>query len=199
MDAEPIEKIDQVRGKTDANGHVADGIFEDEVPTDDPGDKFAHGGVGVGVGAAGDGDHGGELGVADRSEAADDGNQYERDRDCGAGTGTAEGRGMMDQLFEKGSIQDRFSLQGLPCDGGADYSENSGAYDGANAEGGKAEPAERFLEADFGVFGIGEELVDTLAVEELGCHSLVSDRTRKIARSTLPDTGFVNDGVLNLP
>ena len=79
-----------VRGEADADGHVADGVFEDEVPADDPGDQLAHGGVGVGVGAAGDGDHRGQLGVAEAGEGADDGDQDERERERGAGAGAAE-------------------------------------------------------------------------------------------------------------
>ena len=69
MPAKPVEGRDHVRGEADADRHVADGVFEDQVPADDPGDQLAHGGVGVGVGAAGDGDHGRQLGVAERGEA----------------------------------------------------------------------------------------------------------------------------------
>src|ERR1700730_14725278 len=100
MHTKPIQETYDVRGETDADGHVADGVFEDEIPADDPGDEFAHGGVRVGVGAAGDGDHGCELGVADRSEAANNGDQHEGKRDGGARTGPAEGGGMVDQVFE---------------------------------------------------------------------------------------------------
>ncbi len=69
MDAEPVQQIDDVRGEADADAHVGEGVFEDEVPADDPGDEFAERGVGVGVGGAGDGDHAGELGVAEAGEA----------------------------------------------------------------------------------------------------------------------------------
>src|SRR5258708_38134762 len=141
MDAEPIEKINQVRGKADAYGHVADGIFEDEVPTDDPGDKFAHGGVGVGVGAAGDGDHGGEFGVTDGSEAAGDGDQDERESDGRACAGTAEGCGMMNKVLQKRRVEDRGGRKFLAGDGGTDDGENAGTDDCANAERGETEPA----------------------------------------------------------
>src|SRR5206468_32160 len=63
MDAEPVQQVDEVLRKADADGHVADGVLENEIPADDPGDEFAHGGVGVRVGAARDGNHGGKFGV----------------------------------------------------------------------------------------------------------------------------------------
>src|SRR3954451_1765072 len=74
-DAERVAKGDSVGGETDPDGHVADSVFEDEVPADDPGDEFAHGGVRVGIRAAGDGNHRGEFGVTERSECADDGDE----------------------------------------------------------------------------------------------------------------------------
>ena len=101
VNAEPIEQVDDVRGEADADGHVADGVFENQIPADDPRDEFAHGGVGVGVGAAGDGNHGGEFGITDRSESADDGDEDEGQGDRRAGAGAAEGGGMVDQIFEQ--------------------------------------------------------------------------------------------------
>ncbi len=166
MDAEPVEQIDDVRGEADADGHVTDGVFENEVPADNPGDEFAHGGVGVGVGAAGDGDHRGEFGVADGSEAADDRDEDERDGDSGSGAGTAEAGRMVNQVFEERRVEDRGGFELLAGDRGADDSEDAGADDGADAERGKAEPAERLLELHFGVFGVGQKLIDTLTVEE---------------------------------
>ena len=77
MDAEPVKQIDEVRSEADGDAHVGEGVFEDEVPADDPGDELAHDGVGVGVGGAGDGDHAGELGVTEAGEATDDGDENE--------------------------------------------------------------------------------------------------------------------------
>src|SRR6266576_6079168 len=42
MHAEPIQQTDNMRGKSDAHGHVTDSIFENEVPANDPGDELAH-------------------------------------------------------------------------------------------------------------------------------------------------------------
>ena len=57
MHAEPIKQVHQVRREADAHRHVADGIFQDEVPADDPSHNLAQRGVGVSVSAAGDGNH----------------------------------------------------------------------------------------------------------------------------------------------
>ena len=46
-------------------------VFQDQRPSDGPGGELAHGGVSICVRAAGDGNHGGELGIAkSREEAA---------------------------------------------------------------------------------------------------------------------------------
>ena len=37
MQAEPVEQVDDVRGKADTDAHVGEGVFEDQVPADDPG------------------------------------------------------------------------------------------------------------------------------------------------------------------
>src|ERR1700681_814213 len=43
MHAEPVQQTDNMRRESDAHGHVTDGIFEYEVPANNPGDEFAHG------------------------------------------------------------------------------------------------------------------------------------------------------------
>ena len=93
MPAEPVEHADQMRGKADAHRHVADGVFEDQVPTDDPGNEFAHGGVGVGVRAARDGNHRSELCITEPGKAADDRHQNQRKRQRRTGAGASH-RGM---------------------------------------------------------------------------------------------------------
>ena len=89
MEAEPVEQIDNVGGKADAHSHVGAGILKDQIPADDPGDEFAHGGVGVGVGRAGDGNHGSEFGITEAGERTDKRDQDEGNRDGGTGAGAA--------------------------------------------------------------------------------------------------------------
>ena len=104
-----------------ANGHRrgTHGVFQQEVPTDDPGEDFADGGVGVAVGAAADRDHGGQFGVAQRHEPAGDPSQHERDHHRGPGIA-------------------RGGRPGQHEDAGADHR--------AHAHGADAEQAEGFLQ-----------------------------------------------------
>ena len=113
------EQAGEVSGPADRDGGGADGVFEHEVPTDDPGEEFAEGGVGIGVGAAADGDHGGEFGVAEPDEGAGDAAEHERHHD---------GR------------------PGIAGGGGPGQDEDAGADDGADADGGDADGAEGFGE-----------------------------------------------------
>ena len=104
MEAEPVEQIDDMGGKADADGHVGAGVFEDQIPADDPGDQFAHGGVGVGIGRAGDGNHRGEFGITEAGERADKGDQDQRKRDGGTGAGAAGEGGVVDEIVARGVL-----------------------------------------------------------------------------------------------
>ena len=48
----------------------ADAVLKQQIPTDDPSEKFAQGCIGVGVSRARHRDHGGEFGVAKRGKSA---------------------------------------------------------------------------------------------------------------------------------
>ena len=148
MPAEPVEHVDQVRGEADADGHVADRVFQDQVPADDPGDQLAHGGVGVGVGAAGDGNHRGQFGVAQRGEGADDGHQHERKRQRRAGAGTSAGRRVLDEVVEQRGVQDGGGVELLSGDGCADDGEDAGADDGTDAQSGERTTGRASFSAD---------------------------------------------------
>ena len=79
--AEHEEELVEVAGPGRGDRGAAHGVFEDQVPADDPGEDFAQRGVGVGIGAAGHGGHGGEFGVAERGEGAAHGGDAEGDHD----------------------------------------------------------------------------------------------------------------------
>src|SRR6266853_466959 len=149
---EPYAKTDEY----DDGGHITDGVFEYEVPTNDPGDELAHSGVRVRVGAAGDRNHRGEFGVTQRGEPADNRHQHERYGNRGSRARPSERRRPVNQIFKQGSVQDGRDLQLLSSDGGPDDSENSGTNDGANAEGSEAQPAERFFQSAFRLIRIGD-------------------------------------------
>ena len=170
MDAEGLKQPVNVSGETNGDRHVRDGVLEDQIPADDPGDELAQGCVRVGVGAAGDGNNRGQLGVTQASKAADDGDKKERKGNGGAGAGPAgDSRGMatVEQNVEQGSFENRGLHNLFAGSGRSGEHENAGADDGANPERCQAEPAKGFLEALLRVFGIGQQLVDALDSEEL--------------------------------
>src|ERR1039458_2387064 len=65
----------------------ADGVFDDEIPTNDPGEDFAQSGVTVGVCRTGNRNQGGEFGVTQASKDAARARQNERQYDGWASEG----------------------------------------------------------------------------------------------------------------
>jgi hypothetical protein len=177
MDAEPVEQVDDVRGKANADAHVGEGVLEDEVPADDPGDEFAERGVGVGVGRAGDGDHAREFGVAEAGEAADDGDQDKRERKCGtrarpAGDGTDVPVKALDDEVDDGGLIPGAGGCRVAADGGADDGEDARADDGSDTERGERDGTEGLFKRVLRGFGVGDQLVDRFGGEDLagqGC------------------------------
>ena len=81
-----------------SNGHrgCANRILKHQVPADDPGNKFTHGGIGIGVGAAGDGNHGSKFRIAESGEGATKRSNDEGDGDGGS-RGITRGGGRADE------------------------------------------------------------------------------------------------------
>ena len=75
---EPAEHAVRVFAPCVGHGRRGDGVFKNQIPTDDPCDEFAHGGVRVRVSAARDGNHRRELGVAQTGERATDASHDKR-------------------------------------------------------------------------------------------------------------------------
>ena len=154
VDAEGGELGLGVSAEAHGDGDVADHVFEDEVPADDPGEDFAERGVGVRVGAARDGDHRGQFGVAESGKAAGDGDQQERNGNRRAGGRTAvherarraAGAQEVDQQVQHLGVQDGRRFEVLAGGGGAGEDEDSRANDGADAERGQRPGAERLFE-----------------------------------------------------
>ena len=78
MPSEPIQHIDQVSSETDTHCHVADRIFQDQIPADDPGNQLAHSGIRVRVRAARDRNHGSQFRVTQSGEGTNGRNQNQR-------------------------------------------------------------------------------------------------------------------------
>src|SRR5215469_5602412 len=110
---------------THGNGGRTEGVFEDQVPADNPSDQLAQSRVGIGVGAARNGDHRREFGIAETRESASDARHNEREDDGGAGK----------------------LRRGLPGD-----DEDPGADNRADTQGDQVQYAERALQAMFAGF-----------------------------------------------
>jgi len=171
VDAEPIEQIDKMRGEADADAHVGEGVFEDEIPADDPGDEFAHGGVGVGISRAGDGDHAGELGVAEASEGTDDGDEQHGECEGGTGAGPSAETGKIVMQQADDDVNDRRFNElvggGRATDGRTDDREDARADNGADAERGERDGPEGLLEYRVRMLGVSDELVNRLGGKDL--------------------------------
>ena len=139
-----VDEGAKIVGPADRDRDVADGVFEDQVPADDPCDQLPQGGVGVGVGRPGDRHHRGHLGIAERREGADDGRDRKREHQRGAGARAG----------------------GVAGGGGADRRENAGADDRADADQGHIERPENPLERPLFVAQRREKLVQVLGAEE---------------------------------
>ncbi len=79
VDMEVAQKARHIARPADGDRRRAESVFEQQVPADDPGDEFAHGGVGVGIGAARDRHGRGHLGVAKSGKRADKASENERE------------------------------------------------------------------------------------------------------------------------
>ncbi len=159
VEAERCELRLGVGGEADGHDHVADDVFEDEVPADDPGEDFAQRRVGVGVGAAGDGNHRGQFGVAESGKAAGHGDQEERDGNRRTGRRAAvhedlrraaAAQEVHDDVEHLG-VEDGRRLEVFSGSRGAGEHEDAGADDRADAERGQRPRAQRFLQALAGV------------------------------------------------
>src|SRR6202011_208745 len=87
---EDVQQLDEVVGPAGGDGAGTHGVFECEIPADDPGEKFAERGVGVGIGAAGKRNHGRELGIAKAREGASKAGKHEGEHERGTGVVCAE-------------------------------------------------------------------------------------------------------------
>src|ERR1700682_4276089 len=73
-------EADDIARPSDRNRHGADGIFEDEVPADDPRAQFAERRVGVGIGTPADRNGRRHFGVAQPGECTGDRAEEKRER-----------------------------------------------------------------------------------------------------------------------
>ena len=144
VDAEAGEDALEVAAPADRDGHRPDGVLEDQVPADHPGEDLAERRVRVGIGAAGDRDHRRELRVAERGEAAGE-----------AGDDVGEHDGRAGLVGGRSSGQD----------------EDARPDDRADAEQRQIHGGERALQRLAAVLDVADQLLDRLRLEEIRIHS----------------------------
>ena len=79
FDIENIQQLDEVIGPSRRHGAGAHGVFEREVPADDPGEDFAERRISIGVSAARERNHGRKLRIAQSCEGAAQAGENERE------------------------------------------------------------------------------------------------------------------------
>jgi hypothetical protein len=80
MDIEALQEIVEITAPRNGHDDVADRVFEDQGPADDPGDELAKRDIGIGIGASGDRNAAGKFGVAHGREAAGNSREDEQQR-----------------------------------------------------------------------------------------------------------------------
>ena len=93
-DAESGDQRLEIIAPTDGDGNVTNGVFDDQIPTNDPGNQLAERRIGIGVRAAGNRDHRCEFRIAQCGKSACNGGEYKRQDQTwtGSGPGCIPGR-----------------------------------------------------------------------------------------------------------
>ena len=73
-----IQQIIEIGRESRRHRHIGDSIFEDEIPSDDPGKNFAQRRIGVGIRAPGNRNHGGKFCVTKRRKTAHESRNQKR-------------------------------------------------------------------------------------------------------------------------
>jgi len=126
MEAEPVKQIDDMSRQAHADAHVAEGVFQNQIPADDPGHEFAERGVGVSVGGAGDGIMDASSGVTEPGEDADNSHQHQRKGKRRSRAGPSCHGRVVDEVVQQRGIPDIRHIEFLAGHGGANDRENAG-------------------------------------------------------------------------
>ena len=76
LDMENLHELNEVIRPAGRDRARAHGIFQRQVPADDPGKEFAQGGIGIRVGATRQGNHGSELRIAKPGQGAPESREH---------------------------------------------------------------------------------------------------------------------------
>ena len=135
-----MQQLLEVTRPGNRHGDVANGVFENQIPADDPSEEFAQGGVGVGIGRAGHGHHRGEFRVTERRESTGDERNHQR--------------------------RSRARRVHATCRRRADGGEDARADNGSDAEERELQGAEAAFELAFWILGVAQQSVARLEAKE---------------------------------
>ena len=134
----------EVAGKTHSHSHIADRIFKNQVPANDPRNQFAQCRITVRISTACDRDHRSQFGIAKPGKDASHGHQQERNRNRRAGRRPAIHHDVVktsavDQMHEQVKHLHLVKRGIAMLSGGsrACKSKNARSNDGANPQRGK--------------------------------------------------------------
>ena len=119
LDVKDVEQFNEVIRPARRNRAGAHGVFEGQIPANDPRENFAERRVRIGIGAACEGNHRGKLRVAERGKCAAQARKHEGEHQSGAGVVCAQ----------------------------SGKNEDAGADDGAHAECSELEHTQRTFQA----------------------------------------------------
>src|SRR6266581_4616883 len=167
-----VAELDEITGPAHRDGHVADGIFQNEVPTNNPRDNFAKCRVGIRVGRSGHRNHRRELGVTKRSERASDASYDERSRNGGTCTRASKhdaraGQPRLNEIDDR-RLESRRERLTRRC--GSSQRKNSRADDGTDADGRQRDGSKRAFHLPLRRGRFGDQKVRAFGSKKLRGH-----------------------------
>ena len=167
-----VAQLDEITRPAHGDGHVAHGVFQNQVPTDDPRHNLAECRVGICIGRARDRNHRREFGVTKRRECTSDARHDERHSNGGACTRTSKHDACTREPGLNKIDDWRFKTRRKCLAGrsGSRQRENSRANDGADAEAGQRERPERAFHLSLRRLCFGDQMIRAFRSEQLKCH-----------------------------
>ena len=165
--AEPVHQVHDVRRESHAHAHVAEGVFQDQVPADNPRRQLTHGRVGVGIRRAGDRNHRRNLGITQARKSAHHGNEHQRERQRRACARPPRQRRVQNQVVNQRGVCNRRSVEVLPRHGRADHRKNARADHRADAQSRKRPRPQALLQRMLRLLRIAKQLVNRFAGKQL--------------------------------
>ena len=174
--------------ESDRHRDIADHIFENQVPADDPGKNFAQRRIGIGIRAARNRNHRRQFGIAQSGKAARNRHQKKRNRNRRPCRRTpmhqrsrraARAQKIHDQV-EHLRVQDRRRLEIFPRRRRSRQHKNSRPDDGADPQRSQRPRPQSLAEPMLRILRLRNQLVDGFAAEKLAARCAVPYRRSQV-------------------